>query len=116
MMIGRFASAFFICLTISNVANDATTSAPVTVPIQIITPGSGVPTSITVTPSSVNELDTATAGTVVASISVVMSDASPYVGTPTSDNPLFGISGMNVVLARDLTSDDDGFYNITISP
>lgn len=96
----------------------AVTSAPVDVHVQVIVPGSAVPVTITLAPSSsVVTLDTATAGTVLATASVTMSDSSPFAGSLVSSNPgLVGFSGMDAVLARNLASADDGFYNITISP
>ncbi len=90
-------------------------SDPVDVQITITIPGAGVP-GVTLIPSSASVSDTATAGTVLATASVTMSDNSVFAGSLLSSNPaLVGVSGLNVVLARDLTSNDAGFYNITIA-
>jgi predicted regulator of Ras-like GTPase activity (Roadblock/LC7/MglB family) len=60
--------------------------------------------------------DNATAGTIVADVSVLMSDASAFSGALTaSPAGTVTISGNNLVLARGLTSADDGLHQWSVA-
>jgi hypothetical protein len=74
------------------------------------------PTAITLSPASATIADNAPAGTVIATVSVTMSDGSQFTGTlTTSDTNFFAISGFNIVTARAFTSADDGTHSTVIT-
>ncbi len=73
------------------------------------------PAAISFSPTSVSVPDDSTTGTILATVSVTMSDGSPFAGTITSSNSLISVSGMNLILSRDLTPADDGSPAVTIS-
>jgi hypothetical protein len=67
------------------------------------------PTGVTFTPTLASLADNAAAGTIVAAVSVTMSNGSAFAGTlAASPAGTVTISGTNLVLARALTSADDG--------
>jgi hypothetical protein len=112
MRILRLAAFAIICFSVFGM----TAASAVDITITIVNPGAGVPSSVTLSPSSVRSPDTATSGTVLSVASVGMSDGSTFAGTLVSSNPgLVGVSGLNIMLARHLSASDDGFYNITIA-
>jgi len=75
-----------------------------------------VPTGITFTPSATSLPDNAAAGTTVAAVSVSMSDGSAFTGTlAASPSGTVAISGNKLVLARGLTSADDGSQQWAVS-
>jgi hypothetical protein len=89
-------------------------SSPSVIPPRCPTPPASI--SMTLSPSSPTLPDNSPAGTRVCSVSVTMSDGSPFTGTlTTSDTTLFAISGSSVVTARALTSSDDGPHSTTIT-
>jgi hypothetical protein len=103
---------YFCCF----VSVNAATSDPVDVHITIFHPGSGVPVSVALSPSSSTIPDTSTSGPTLSTASVTMSDASVFSGSLVSSNPgLVAVSGLNLLLAKNLSSSDDGSYNIAIS-
>jgi hypothetical protein len=74
------------------------------------------PTALTFQSVTGTVIDNASAGTVLATAVVAMSDGSQFRGTlTTSDTTFFAISGMNIVTARALTSADDGAHSTTIT-
>ena len=95
----------------------ATTSAPVDVPIHVITPGTAVPISVALSPSFATLTDNLTTGTVVSTVTVTMSDGSPFVCClvlgPTA-LPI-GLSGNHVVLTSNLSSANDGTFNTSVT-
>jgi len=70
-------------------------------------PPPGTPTAIKLIQKITTIPDNAPAGTVIATASVTTSDGLQFAGYLTSNNPLFAISGLNIVTAQ-LTSADDG--------
>jgi hypothetical protein len=67
------------------------------------------PTGVTFTPSTASLPDNSAAGTVVAAVSVSMSDGSAFAGSLAASPSLaVTISGNKLVLARALTSADNG--------
>lgn len=65
--------------------------------------------------------DNATAGQIIASATVIMSDGSDYTGkltsTPNDNSSVFPagtLSGMSIPLARNLAPSDDGAHTTTI--
>jgi hypothetical protein len=75
------------------------------------------PTAITLSPASATIPDNASAGTVLSTATVTMSDGSQFTGTLTSSDTsgFFAISGLNIVTAQALTSADDGTHSTTIT-
>jgi hypothetical protein len=77
------------------------------IPVQV-TP---TPTAVTFTPSTASLPDNAAAGSTVAAVSVAMSDGSAFAGSlAASPAGTVTVSGNNLVLARGLTSADDGAH------
>jgi hypothetical protein len=78
--------------------------------INVINPPFPTPTGITVVTTTTSLPDNSPAGTTVATFSVSMSDGSSFAGTPAaSPTGTVAISGgTRLVLARALTSADDG--------
>ena len=75
-----------------------------------------VATAVTLSTPSAMTQDNAPAGTVIATVSVTMSPAgAPFSGALVSSNPLYTFDGMNLVLARALTSGDIGTHTTTIT-
>lgn len=80
----------------------------------------GVPVSISMSPSGPIVVDNSTAGTVVSTASVTMSDGSTYAGTlslccsPATD--VFDVSGLNIVVKSNLGPVNDGPYDLVITP
>jgi hypothetical protein len=73
-------------------------------------------TKVTIIPKSSKTPDNAPAGTVLATVKVMMSRSGvPFTGCLMSSNPLFTFRGMNVVLARTYTPKDDGIHTATIT-
>jgi hypothetical protein len=82
------------------------------IPVQV----NAVPTSVTFTPSAASLPDSAAAGTTVAAVAVSMSDGSAFSGTlGASPAGTVTISGKNLVLARALTSADNGPHQWTVA-
>lgn len=83
----------------------------------VVTPPAPTPVSIALSPSSISVQDNATAGSIVSTATVTMSDGTTnFSGTLlTSDTHYYQISGMNVVLAHSLSGADDGQHNTVIS-
>jgi hypothetical protein len=74
------------------------------------------PVAISLSPASATIPDNTSAGTVIATANVTMSDGSQFKGTLTTSNTsLFAISGMNIVTARALTAADDGTFSTVIT-
>jgi len=74
------------------------------------------PTAMLLTPASATIPDNASAGTLIATANVTMSDGSQFAGVlTTSDTNFFAISGMNIVTARAFTSADDGAKSTVIT-
>jgi predicted regulator of Ras-like GTPase activity (Roadblock/LC7/MglB family) len=83
----------------------------VTVSGSIAVQVNAVPSSATCTPSSASLPDNAAGGTVVAAIAVAMSDGSAFTGAlAASPAGTVAISGNKLVLARALTSADNGSH------
>ena len=73
-------------------------------------------TKVTLAPASAQTPDNATAGTVIAKATVGMTPASAtFVGTLVSTNPIYTFQGMNLVLSRGLTKQDDGAQNTVVT-
>jgi hypothetical protein len=67
------------------------------------------PIAITLSPTSVTLPEGSPAGTLITTASVTMSNGTTFTGILTSSNAaLFGISGLNIVLARTLALGDEG--------
>jgi hypothetical protein len=97
--------------------NGATTATLIAkAPFVVNSQGVATPTGITLSPASATIPDNATAGTVIATANVTMSDGSQFTGTlTTSDTNFFAISGLNIVTARAVTSGDDGTRSTVIT-
>lgn len=80
-------------------------------------PPTPTPSSIALSPSSIQIQDNATGGSIVSRATVTMSDGSTASNCTlsTSDTSYYTISGMNVVLAHGLSQADDGQHNTVIS-
>jgi hypothetical protein len=74
-----------------------------------------VPVAVILTPSSGTQVDTASSGTFLCSISVTMSDSSTFIGILSENGAFTQISGSTLVLSRSLTGADDGSYTITVT-
>lgn len=71
---------------------------------------------ITFNPSTISIPDNQTVPFTLTTATVTMFDGSTFVGTLTSsDTTFFAISGMNIVLAHNLTSADQGTHTTTIT-
>lgn len=71
---------------------------------------------ITLNPTSVTVQDNAAAHTVLTTATVTMSDGSQFTGTITSsDTSFFEVNGLQIRLAHNLTSADQGTHNTTIT-
>ncbi len=87
-----------------------------TAPFVVNSQSVATPTAITLSPASPTIPDNATAGTVIATANVTMSDGSQFQGTLTSsDTGFFAISGLNIVTARAVASSDDGTRSTVIT-
>jgi hypothetical protein len=97
--------------------NGATTATLIAkAPFVVNSQAVATPTGITLSPASATIPDNATAGTVIATANVTMSDGSQFTGTlTTSDTNFFAISGLNIVTARAVTSGDDGTRSTVIT-
>ena len=84
-------------------------SATFTIIVEAAGPTPPTPTGVTLTPATASLPDNAAAGTIVAALSVTMSDGSTFAGTlAASPAGTVTISGNKLVLARGLTAADDG--------
>jgi hypothetical protein len=78
--------------------------------------GVGTPAAITLILASPSIPDNSSAGTLIATANVTMSDGSQFKGTLTTSNTdIYAISGLNIVTARALTSADDGQHPTVIT-
>jgi len=74
------------------------------------------PTTITITPVITKIPDSASAGTVIATVAVSVSHGDSFSGLlMTSDTGFFAVSGMNIVTARALTPHDDGTHTAMVT-
>jgi hypothetical protein len=97
--------------------NGATTATLIAkAPFVVNSQAVATPTGITLSPASATIPDNATAGTVIATANVTMSDGSQFTGTLTTSNTsFFAISGLNIVTAQALTSAADGTQSTVIT-
>lgn len=98
--------------------DSATANSPVPTAFVLTSspPPPPVPVSVSLAPASLTLNDNDPSGTLVSTVTVHMSDGSTnYHGTLTSNNPLFAIMGMQVVLPRNLNPSDDGSYSVVIT-
>jgi hypothetical protein len=97
-------------------ADNGATTATLIAKAPFVVNSVATPTGITLSPASATIPDNATAGTVIATANVTMSDGSQFTGTlTTSDTNFFAISGLNIVTARAVTSGDDGTRSTVIT-
>jgi hypothetical protein len=83
-----------------------------TIPVQV----TATPTGVMFTPTAASLPDNAASGTVVATVSVSMSDGSAFAGTlAASPAGTVAVSGNKLVLARGLTPADDGSHQWSIA-
>lgn len=78
-------------------------------------PTPAAPTQITLSPPTFSVPDNSAAGTVLAAVSVTMSDGSAFAGQLSAARSIITTSGNNVVLARALTPADDGVWSGTMA-
>ncbi|MBV8293492.1 MAG: hypothetical protein JOY55_17070 [Mycobacterium sp.] len=92
--------------TVAATQNGVTVSGSIQVQVNAASP---TPTGVTFTPTVASLPDNAAAGTMVAAVSVSMSDGSAFTGNlAASPAGIVTMSGNNLVLARALNSADDG--------
>jgi hypothetical protein len=93
--------------------NGVTVSSPIQVQVA---PGAPRPTRVTFTPTSASLRDNAGAGTTVATVSISMSKGPAFSGSLTaSPAGTVTMTGNKLVLARGLTSADDGSHQWSVS-
>lgn len=80
-------------------------------------PAPPTPTSIALSPASIQIQDNAAGGSIVSRATVTMSDGSTAASCTlsTSNSAYYQVSGMNIVLAHGLSSADDGQHNTDIA-
>lgn len=107
--------SYLVCLTDTDAG---ASNSPFSQGFVLIGGAPPVPTAVSVSPMSVTITDATPVGTIIATATVTMSDASMFTGTlsVTGTTFLTGSGSTRIVTSRPLTSDDDGGFVATISP
>lgn len=99
-------------LTVTATQNGGTVSATFGLTVGAV----ALPTSVSLTPSSVSIPDNSASGLVLSNIAVTMNNGSTFSGTLTiSSNPFATISSGKAVLSRKLTVADDGVKSLVVT-